>query len=79
MIRASVVIGLIIASVGSSAPAVAQGDDVCPWGGDRSQSLLCFECMQRVWTGRNWRLVNTCKDERAVVGPFRSRPQPTYR
>ncbi len=38
-------------------------------GGDRSQSILCFECMNRVWTGHNWRLVNTCKPE-YFTSPF---------
>jgi hypothetical protein len=33
----------------------------CPYGGDESQSMRCFDCMKRVWTGKRWRLKNTCK------------------
>lgn len=32
----------------------------CPWGGDESQSMRCFDCMRRVWTGERWALRNTC-------------------
>ncbi len=65
--------GILVLAIGLAGRSVittasAQGDDFCPWGGDRSQSLLCFECMNRVWTGHSWRLANTCKPEPAT--PF---------
>ncbi len=41
-------------------PAAAR-DDTCPWGGDSSQAMRCFDCMKRVWTGQRWKLVNTCR------------------
>ncbi len=45
-----------------SLPAGATDDiDTCrKWGGDESQSLRCFDCVRRVWTGYEWKLVNTC-------------------
>lgn len=33
----------------------------CKWGGDESDSIRCFDCMRRVWTGERWALVNTCR------------------
>jgi hypothetical protein len=33
----------------------------CRYGGDESQSIRCFDCMKRVWTGKRWKLKNTCK------------------
>ena len=35
--------------------------DSCPWGGDNSQSMRCFDCMVRIWTPQGWKLVNACK------------------
>jgi hypothetical protein len=46
------------------APTASAGrDDYCPWGGIRGESQRCFDCFERVWTGREWRWVNTCKAE----------------
>ncbi len=51
---------LLLSGLGGALPASAE-DDYCRWGGDNGQSIRCFDCMQREWTGYNWRLVNTCK------------------
>ena len=80
MAKASAIVGImVIATIGFAFQAMAQSDDFCPWGGDRSQALKCFDCMKRVWTGRNWRLVNTCKNEPVITNPFQSWQQPGYR
>ena len=42
------------------APAAIAEDDYCRWGNEESMSIRCFDCMRRVWTGYEWRLVNTC-------------------
>jgi hypothetical protein len=49
-----------VALIGSSLPWV-QVADTCPWGGDNSQSMRCFDCMVRIWTPQGWKLVNACK------------------
>jgi hypothetical protein len=33
----------------------------CRYGGDESQSIRCFDCMKRVWTGKRWKIKYTCK------------------
>lgn len=54
---AACVAGLSLAIPG---PACA---DTCPWGGDEAQSMRCFDCMKRVWTGERWELKNTCRPD----------------
>jgi len=49
----------LLGAVGVSSAALAQADDDCLWQ-DRSNSIRCFDCLNRVWTGSGWRLVNTC-------------------
>ncbi len=47
------------AGIGVASPAWAHDDTCNRW--DETQSLRCFDCMKRVWTGYEWQLVNTCK------------------
>ncbi len=49
-----------LTTVSLSFPASAI-ESACKWGGDESQSMRCFDCMRRVWTGHEWKLVNTCR------------------
>ena len=49
----------LLATASLSTAAVAQADDDCTRY-DRSDRLRCFHCLNRVWTGTGWRLVNTC-------------------
>lgn len=49
-----------VAVIGSASPSVLLAD-TCPWGGDNSQSIRCFDCMVRVWTPHGWKLVNACE------------------
>lgn len=44
-----------------SLPANALEDTCRRWTQDESQSMRCFDCMRRVWTGREWQIVNTCR------------------
>lgn len=46
-----------------AAPTLAQAG-TCQWGGDNGQSMRCFDCMKRIWTGHRWKLKNTCKPHR---------------
>lgn len=41
-------------------PTTARAD-TCRWGGDESQSMRCFDCMKRVWSGQRWTLKNVCR------------------
>jgi hypothetical protein len=45
---------------GWGSAARADGDAFCKWGGDNGQSMKCFDCIKREWTGHEWTLVNTC-------------------
>ncbi len=55
-----IVASVCVAVIGSGFPSVYLAD-TCPWGGDNSQSIRCFDCMVRVWTPQGWRLVNACE------------------
>ncbi len=59
MLGAAILIGL--------ASPVSAEDDYCGWGGDNGQSMECFGCMKREWTGQEWRLVNTCKRSSSFI------------
>lgn len=50
----------LFAGLAFAVPAPAHAA-TCPYGGDESQSMRCFDCMKRVWTGKRWKLKNTCK------------------
>lgn len=49
-----------LAAIGFSIPSAVVAS-TCPWGGDSSQSIRCFDCMKRASTPQGWKLVNTCK------------------
>ncbi len=59
-LKSFIAVMALCAGVSAALPAAAR-EDVCPWGGDSSQSMRCFDCMRRVWTGHGWKLVNTCR------------------
>ncbi len=46
-------------SMTSSASANDYQTTCARW--DETQSMRCFDCMERVWTGHGWQLVNTCQ------------------
>ncbi len=39
----------------------------CPYGGDSSQAMRCFDCMKRVWTGTRWKMKNTCNGSGSTI------------
>ncbi len=54
-------IAAAFAAVGALTPltaAKADGSDCLRW--DESDSMRCFDCMKRVWTGTHDEWVNTC-------------------
>ncbi len=54
------VIAAAIAFMALASPAAADRGQTC-YGLDESNSIRCFDCMRRVWTGHRWQLVNTCQ------------------
>ncbi|ARN81941.1 hypothetical protein MCBRY_002404 [Methylocystis bryophila] len=58
--RTTIVAVTLVATACLSPAALAtEADDDCAWQ-DFSNSMRCFDCMKRVWTGTGWRIVNTC-------------------
>jgi hypothetical protein len=62
-----------VAGLGLAIPREARAD-TCPWGGDESQSIRCFDCMKPVWNGQRWTLMNFCRQrvfygfQRGILG-----------
>ncbi len=50
----------LLSGVGMVSVALATPDSTACTRWDESDSMRCFECMQRVWTGHDWAIVNTC-------------------
>lgn len=58
-----------LALLGTAGVASAHPDSTACTRWDESDSMRCFECMQRVWTGHDWTIVNTCP-RRSTVPPY---------
>jgi len=56
------------ATASLSTAALAQDADCTRW--DRTDSFRRFECLNRVWTGDGWRLVNTCPRRSTVPNGY---------
>ncbi len=50
-----------VITLGLPAAAWAQVSENCIRWSAEKEGWKCFECIQRVWTGTKWKLVNTCK------------------
>ena len=61
----------LLATVGMGAVALAHPDSTACTRWDESESMRCFDCMQRVWTGHDWTIVNSC--ERRSTAPYYAR------
>jgi hypothetical protein len=66
--RTSIAGVALLATLSMTTAALAHQDSTACAAWDESDSMRCFECMQRVWTGHDWTIVNTCP--RRSTGPY---------
>ena len=59
----------LFAIAGVSTAAAAHADSTACTRWDESDSMRCFNCEQRVWTGHDWTIVNVCP-RRSTVPPY---------
>ncbi len=60
--KSTLVAAIAVGTLGlPPAAAWAQVSENCIRWSEEKEGLRCFDCIQRVWTGNKWKLVNTCK------------------
>jgi hypothetical protein len=46
-----------------AAPVVLRAGDCSKWA-DTEDTMRCFDCLRKVWNGRDWVWANTCEKRR---------------
>ncbi len=59
--NALILAAAFVAGLGMALPASATDYQTTCARWDETQSIRCFDCMERVWTGHDWQLLNTCQ------------------